>query len=392
MPAFAKVGGGSGSKAPAAASHDYNPWHLSASQIRSIQQKVGTTVDGVYGPQTAAAVRRYQAAHGLTSDGIVGPKTAGKMGIALSGGGGGGSATAAANAGAAAGVKAGNPSVTAARFGYTLSFFNADPELKNLLARATQGNYSAERFTAEFQNTHWFRAHSESYRKYTALQKGDPSTLTQLTRSAASKLTAMARQMGTVGLDAGDLQNLATEAIKFGWTDDQQKAALRSHVTANNTGRYTGDAGSYKTKFDSILGAYGVQVSDAHMGEWVRGALQGFTNDAYVTQYAQDAAMSRYPGLADRLKSGETLAQIADPYKQSYAQVLEVNPETIKLSDPLIQRALAAKDKKGKPTTQTVWQFEQGLRSDPRWLQTKNAQDSAMQAAHQVLQDMGLRS
>lgn len=43
--------------------------------VERIQRAVGATIDGIYGPNTAAAVRRYQERHGLQVDGIVGPNT-----------------------------------------------------------------------------------------------------------------------------------------------------------------------------------------------------------------------------------------------------------------------------------------------------------------------------
>lgn len=68
----------------------------------AVQQKLGLSADGVYGPQSRAAVKAFQARNGLTADGVVGPATMAAMGIsgstqsAPTSSGGGGSAVSAA--------------------------------------------------------------------------------------------------------------------------------------------------------------------------------------------------------------------------------------------------------------------------------------------------------
>jgi peptidoglycan hydrolase-like protein with peptidoglycan-binding domain len=47
----------------------------SGPSVSLIQGLVGATVDGRFGPQTAAAVRAFQRGHGLVADGVVGPLT-----------------------------------------------------------------------------------------------------------------------------------------------------------------------------------------------------------------------------------------------------------------------------------------------------------------------------
>ena len=54
-------------------------WGEDRPAIRKIQKKVGTGVDGRYGPKTKAAVMRWQKKHGLKADGAVGANTWAKM-------------------------------------------------------------------------------------------------------------------------------------------------------------------------------------------------------------------------------------------------------------------------------------------------------------------------
>jgi len=52
--------------------------------VKKIQEKLGLSADGQFGPGTEKAVKSWQTANGLTADGIVGPATLTKMGISES--------------------------------------------------------------------------------------------------------------------------------------------------------------------------------------------------------------------------------------------------------------------------------------------------------------------
>jgi resuscitation-promoting factor RpfB len=52
-----------------------------ADTMRALQQKLGVSADGVYGPRTRAAVKRFQRADGLTPDGVAGPRTLAALGL-----------------------------------------------------------------------------------------------------------------------------------------------------------------------------------------------------------------------------------------------------------------------------------------------------------------------
>jgi hypothetical protein len=85
------------------------------------------------------------------------------------------------------------------------------------------------------------------------------------------------------------------------------------------------------------------------------------------------------------------MQDIANPYIQIMAQQLEVNPASIKLTDPLIRNALNGVNKDGKPIGMDQTDFLKQVRSDPRWSQTSGAQDDVMNVGLNVLKSMGLR-
>ena len=47
--------------------------------VKKLQQKLGLTADGSFGPGTEGAVKKWQTENGLTADGIVGDGTWNKM-------------------------------------------------------------------------------------------------------------------------------------------------------------------------------------------------------------------------------------------------------------------------------------------------------------------------
>lgn len=66
------------------------PAAVRGNSLSAVQQALGITADGIYGPQTRRAVRSFQRRKGLSVDGIVGPQTLGALGLGGGGSSGGG--------------------------------------------------------------------------------------------------------------------------------------------------------------------------------------------------------------------------------------------------------------------------------------------------------------
>lgn len=55
--------------------------HMQGDDVKALQEKLGITADGSFGPSTKAALIAFQEENGLPADGIAGPDTLAKLGL-----------------------------------------------------------------------------------------------------------------------------------------------------------------------------------------------------------------------------------------------------------------------------------------------------------------------
>lgn len=200
----------------------------------------------------------------------------------------------------------------------------------------------------------------------------------------------MAVEMGAQ-LSAGSLNRIADNFLKFGWNDNQLRDTLAGAVKPGAFGTFGGDAASNVDHLKSVARSYGVRISDKTLSSWAVRIAAGESIEGF-DEYIKNMAKSAFPALQAQIDQGQTVEEIADPYRQQMASILELNPESIDLFDPTIQKALQYRDSAGNPGLKPLWQSEQDLRKDPRWLMTDNARESLMGTTHSVLSTLGLVS
>lgn len=286
-----------------------------------------------------------------------------------------------------------DPTTLAEQYGFAASFLNANPELKKLFASAVKNTWTSDMFTAKLRGTTWWKTHDQNERNYLVSVSSDPATAKANMQQAITTITQQAAQMGLDVKNAGILskiQGLAYNQLAKGWNSNQIQYQLGSYVNIDPN-HLLGDAGTQFDQLHQYAYSMGVTQSTAWYQDAVRKIEQGTgTLEDYKSQMNK-LAKSAYPQFATQIDGGQTVHDLANPYMSSMAQILEVNPGTINLTDPLIKNALSYKDPTtGKVGSQPLWSFEQTLRNDPRWGATQNAQDSAMQTAHKVLVDFGM--
>lgn len=278
----------------------------------------------------------------------------------------------------------------AEQFGFALAFLKSDKSLWKLFNDAVKGDWDAARFQAKLKNTSFYKKNSESARNYDLLRTTDPASFNQQRTQLRAQIHDAAATMGA-DMSGNQLTRITQNAMKFGWNDSQIRDTLGQYVKAVN-GVYRGEAGQNIQQVMSTAYKNGIKLSPQTRQKWAQSISMGNNSASFYEQQVRNMAKSLAPSYADQLQAGLDLMDIASPYIESKAQILEMNPADIDLFDKDIRGAMSGISKDGKPTSKSLWQFEQDMRKSPAWLKTKNAQDSTMSVAKQVLTDMGFKS
>lgn len=276
-------------------------------------------------------------------------------------------------------------------FGWSVAFFKSIPELWKKFSQAIDEGWTAQRFQAEIQNTKWYRNNSDSVKKTIALQKTKPGEYKALMSQTLATVKDAAGRMGAVMSDK-QLKAVATHYLWGGWNDSQLRDSLANYIAQVGKTGYDGEAGAAEDDLREYAYKMGTRVGDKQLKSWLGNILRGNrTVDAYKN-WIQSESLKMFPTMADQIKGGQTVYDLASPYIQSMSSILELSPSDIDLFDPTIRRAMSSQDPDKPGGMMPLYQYETMLRNDPRWMQTNNARTQINQIGLNVLKDFGFQA
>jgi len=300
------------------------------------------------------------------------------------------------SAGSSLGIPAanrlGDPNPSASDYqvalGSLAGLLTAIPELHSILQKAVQGGWAVTKFQQAIQQSHWYRSSNAATRELVALSYSDPAEYRTRVAQASAQVAQIARQMG-VPLNAGQLAVISHEFLTLGWTTATLQADIARQY--NLKAQPQGQAAGIYQQLTQLYGDYGVPYNFATVQYRTQQILAGRQTIDTYKQNAINAAKSLYPGVAGQIDQGITVRQIADPYINAQANLLEIDPQSINIgADAGIKRALqGTPNATGVKVATPLWQYEQQVRSDPRWQFTNNSRDVASSALVQLGADFG---
>ena len=270
----------------------------------------------------------------------------------------------------------------------------AVPELQQLFEDALNSEWTAASVKAAVQSSDWYLANNEYFRTAWAKASigGADWIATQETARLAVQAAATAKGRT---LTAAELEANTQRYIYEGWGEVGRQQllndALAVGLTTGTDGFMAGAAGDLQQTLKDVANRNGLPLSQGYYESAAKSVASGLTTENDWIRDLRAQAASLWPSYADKINAGVDVGDLASGYVNTMANTLEINASEISLNDPSIREALSSFDDKGNPLPMGLWDFQNKLRSDPRWMNTKQATDSISETANTVLEMFGLR-
>jgi hypothetical protein len=280
----------------------------------------------------------------------------------------------------------------AADYPYAARVFEADPELSDLLDQAVKEQWPAAQFNAKLMSTNWWEDNNEYAREAFAARAMGGADWEATLEDAKNLVRDRAAAIGA-RVSEGELGQIAEKAITGGWNQVGRQALLdqelSQRITAGKGGMFAGAAGNLQDQLRQIAMSNGVNLSGSYYEAAARSVAEGWTtNDDWLREVRQQAA-SLWPSWSDKIEAGVSARDLASGYINIMADTFEIMPNSVDLNDPYLRQAMTGVDDKGNPKPMGLFEFQQKLRKDPRWMGTKQAEDQISGIANDVLRMFG---
>ena len=268
-----------------------------------------------------------------------------------------------------------------------------------LLQLSSDPEYAAELEKVKFTDPYLFERQSEKklYEDAVAAAGGDATKLAEVEATTAygRGLKDIKDAIETARLAAGaeltedEVDALAQEAYDKGL--DRERNSFNTFL--DNKFKFKGEgakgkAGEQLADLQKVAAANGLDLQKAfgtQLPTWFASINKGESIETYKKMIRDVAKIGMPQNIATLLDNGVDLDAIYSPYKNVMASVLEINPESITLNDPLLRSAISGE--KELP----IYEFQRQLRQDSRWQYTNQAKEEVSDVALKVLRDFGFQ-
>lgn len=236
------------------------------------------------------------------------------------------------------------------------------------------------------RGTNWYRNQNTVARSKAQLEAENPAEAIRQMQDVRRSFERTAQRYG-VQINSATLDSLANDAWRNGWDNDADRIqqSILGHFDAASgmgQGKIAGNAANIRAQ----LKKFGLPSSDVSVAKWAIDIASGTLDPDALSEMIKNQAKAKYPHLADMIDRGLTPDDYYQPFKQTLAQELEINPEDINFDSaewsPVIDGGGT-----GKPMTLT--ETRRFARTKDAWRNTDAANRQAANMESFILRTFG---
>jgi hypothetical protein len=273
-------------------------------------------------------------------------------------------------------------------YGYAYGLIQSDPSLQKMFQRFLDAGSSWEKqkIEAELRLTDWYINNNLAKRNYEILRTGDPGEFTNKLEQWVEWVQTQARQTGALISDV-QAKQFAEQIMSGGLDPNKATKVFAATFIDYNSSDLVGRAGALQDDIVTVNRKYGSILGQSQINNFVKQILTNQLTESDVLDGIKRTAASTYSNFSDRIMAGESVDDVAAPYKRIALDLFEI-PD-IDLQDNIMLDALTGKSDKGAMKYGSLSEFKKAVKSDPRWQYTNNAREEYFGIGERILKDFG---
>lgn len=271
--------------------------------------------------------------------------------------------------------------------GITEVLIKTFPELQAVFDLFAAGNIADARIA--YFNTDYFKNLTTSSQSRKTKQQTQSGVYAQ--EFDAWKQTQRVRLISKGFMYTPEIEALLESSYLKGDTD------LQVEITILNSGKMGANIGGSSLGTVNALKTYAEDQGIGYIlpkNYWDKvsiGVLGGTLTKESIEEELKSFAISAYPAYAKGIEAGRSFSMQTSAARQTMANLLEKDVDTITNDNPLFQKVTGyVNPKTGAFEIMPLWEVEKLVKSSDDWLYTKNAQATFDGLGRSVFRDWGL--
>ena len=232
----------------------------------------------------------------------------------------------------------------------------------------------------------WFDSFNKQREKNLRGGTGD-SISADAIASMVADLSDTANQLG-VEIEDAMLVDIATLALRRKYNDAQIVDQLFSKIDVGNVD--SGDIDSFRNKISALATSHFVTLSESKLNDLTRKYFVGEITEDGITNLIQKQSIASNPLFEPYINKGLSPMDALDYQRQNIADALEVDIDSIDLSQDKYRNIVMRPDDMGNMRFATSTEIQRSVRNLEEWQGTQQARDETSNMTGFIAQVMGI--